>query len=209
MSYGHNLILCKIRQIMLRNLFIILGLLLSVSACSPTLDWRTVRADDLLYEALYPGKPSRAEKSIIFEGQKLTMTIEASKVDNSLYAVGVINIPKDIAQKFDANNLLKYLQTGMLSNLKNSSVPVEKTVTIKTAGQSSIDLNAKEWLIQGDGPDAKRRLLRFRIVQRNFPDGQIQIYQQSLLQGISGEVPLEKLIQTDGHEMFFSSFKPY
>ncbi len=199
----------QIRQIMLRNLFIILGLLLTVSACSPTLDWRTVRSNDLLYEALYPGKPSRAEKSIIFDGQKLTMTIEASKVDNSLYAVGVINIPKDISQKFDANGFIKYLQTGMLSNLKNSPAPIEKTVTIKTAGQSSIDLNAKEFLIQGDGPDAKKRLLRFRVVQRHFPDGQIQIYQQSLLQGISGEVPLEKLIQTDGHEMFFSGFKPY
>ena len=199
----------QIRQIMLRNLFIILGLLLTVSACSPTLDWRTVRSDDLLYEAMYPGKPSRAEKSISFGNQKLSMTIEASKVDNSLYAVGVINIPKDIAQKFDANSFLKYLQTGMLSNLKNSSTPVEKMVTIKTAGQSGIDLSAKEWLIQGDGPDAKRRLLRFRIVQRNFPDGQIQIYQQSLLQGLVGEASLEKLIQTDAHEMFFSGFKPY
>ena len=199
----------QIKQIMLRNLFIILGLLLSVSACSPTLDWRTVRSDDLLYEALYPGKPSRAEKSIIFDGQKMTMTIEASKVENSLYAVGVINVPKDISQKFDTNSLLKYLQAGMLSNLKNSSTPVEKTATIKTAGQSSIDLSAKEWLIQGDGPDAKKRLLRFRIVQRQFPDGQIQIYQQSLLQTISGEVSLEKMIQTDAHEMFFSGFKPY
>jgi hypothetical protein len=199
----------QIKQIMLRNLFIILSLLLGLSACSPTLDWRTVRADDLLYEALYPGKPSRAEKSIIFDGQKMTMTIEASKVENSLYAVGVINVPKDISQKFDTNNLLKYLQTGMLSNLKNSSVPVENTVTIKTAGQSSIDLSAKEWVIQGDGPDAKKRLLRFRIVQRQFPDGQIQIYQQSLLQTIDGEVSLEKMIQTDAHEMFFSGFKPY
>ncbi len=199
----------QIKQIMLRNLFIIFGLLLGLSACSPTLDWRTVRADDLLYEALYPGKPSRAEKTIIFDGQKMTMTIEASKVENSLYAVGVINIPKDISQKFDTNNLLKYLQTGMLSNLKNSSTPVEKTVTIKTAGQSSIDLSAKEWLIQGDGPDAKKRLLRFRIVQRQFPDGQIQIYQQSLLQTTNGEVSLEKMIQTDAHEMFFSGFKPY
>jgi hypothetical protein len=199
----------QIKQIMLRNLFIILSLLLGLSACSPTLDWRTVRADDLLYEALYPGKPSRAEKSILFDGQKMTMTIEASKVENSLYAVGVINVPKDISQKFDTNNLLKYLQTGMLSNLKNSSVPVENTVTIKTAGQSSIDLSAKEWVIQGDGPDAKKRLLRFRIVQRQFPDGQIQIYQQSLLQTIDGEVSLEKMIQTDAHEMFFSGFKPY
>jgi hypothetical protein len=194
---------------MLRNLFIILGLLLGVSACSPTLDWRTVRSDDLLYEALYPGKPSRAEKSVMFDGHKLTMTIEASKVENSLYAVGVINIPKDISQKFDANGFIKYLQTGMLSNLKNSPAPIEKTVTIKTAGQSSIDLSAKEFLIQGDGPDAKKRLLRFRIVQRQFPDGQIQIYQQSLLQTIGDEVPLEKLIQTDAHEMFFSGFKPY
>jgi len=193
----------------LRNLFIILGLLLTVSACSPTLDWRTVRSDDLLYEALYPGKPSRAEKSVMFDGHKLTMTIEASKVENSLYAVGVINIPKDISQKFDANGFIKYLQTGMLSNLKNSPAPIEKTVTIKTAGQSSIDLSAKEFLIQGDGPDAKKRLLRFRIVQRQFPDGQIQIYQQSLLQTIGDEVPLEKLIQTDAHEMFFSGFKPY
>ena len=199
----------QITKIMLRNLFIVLGLLLSVSACSPTLDWRTVRSDDLLYEALYPGKPSRAEKAVMFDGQKLTMTIEASRVENSLYAVGVINVPKDISQKFDTNGFLKYLQTGMLSNLKNSSEPIEKTVTIKTAGQSSIDLSAKEFLIQGDGPDAKKRLLRFRIVQRQFPDGQIQIYQQSLLQTISGEVPLEKLIQTDGHEMFFSGFKPY
>lgn len=199
----------QIKQIMLRNLFIILSLLLGVSACSPTLDWRTVRSDDLLYEALYPGKPSRAEKTIIFEGQKLTMTIEASKVDNSLYAVGVINIPKEISQKFDANSFLKYLQTGMLSNLKNSSAPIEKTVTIKTAGQSSINLSAKEWVIQGDAPDAKKRLLRFRIVERQFPDGQIQIYQQSLLQTITGDTPIEKLIHSDGHEMFFTGFKPY
>lgn len=199
----------QIKQIMLRNLFVILGLLLGLSACSPTLDWRTVRSDDLLYEALYPGKPSRAEKAMMFDGQKLTMTIEASKVENSLYAVGVINIPKDISQKFNTNAFVKYLQTGMLSNLNNSSVPIEKTVTIKTAGQSSIDLSAKEFLIQGDGPDGKKRLLRFRMVQRQFPDGQIQIYQQSLLQTLSGDAPLEKMIQTDAHEMFFSGFKPY
>jgi hypothetical protein len=199
----------QIKQIMLRNLSIIFGLLMGLSACSPILDWRTVRSDDLLYEALYPGKPSRAEKTIIFDGQKLTMTIEASKVDNSLYAVGVINIPKEISQKFDTNSFLKYLQTGMLSNLKNSPAPIEKAVMIKTAGQSSIDLSAKEFLIQGDGPDAKKRLLRFRILQRKFPDGQIQIYQQSLLQAMNAEASLEKMIQADGHEMFFSGFKPY
>jgi hypothetical protein len=199
----------QIKKIMLRNLFSIMALLLGVSACSPTLDWRTVRSDDLLYEALYPGKPSRAEKLIIFGDQKLTMTIEASRVENSLYAVGVINIPKDISQNFDTKTFLKHLEAGMLSNLKNSPAPIEKAVTIKTAGQSSVDLSAKEWVTQGDAPDAKKRLLRFRIVERQFPDGLIQVYQQSLLQTMSGDTPIEKLIQSDGHEMFFSGFKPY
>ena len=40
-----------------------LGILLLAAifgGCTPTFDWRTVRSDDLLYEALYPGKPSRA-----------------------------------------------------------------------------------------------------------------------------------------------------
>jgi hypothetical protein len=97
----------------------------------------------------------------------------------------------------------------MLSNLKNASAPVEKTAIIKTSGLDSINLTAKEFLIQGDGPDAKKRSLRFRVVQRQFPDGQIQIYQQSLLQTISSDVSIEKLIQTDAHEMFFSGFKPY
>jgi hypothetical protein len=46
-------------------------------------------------------------------------------------------------------------------------------------------------------------------VQRQFPDGQIQIYQQSILQAMSGDIALEKMIQTDGHEMFFSGFRPY
>lgn len=181
---------------------------LSLAACTPSLDWRTVRSDDLLYEALYPGKPSRAEKTVMFNNQKLTMTMEASRVNDTLFAVGVINIPAT-AKGIDLKALKDFLQNGMLSNLKTDQAPSPKTISVKTAGQPSYDLPAQEWVIQGLGPDGQQRLLRFRVVQRNLPDGQIQIYQQSILQSLKNNLAVEKILRSDEHDMFFTGFKPY
>jgi hypothetical protein len=193
---------------MLFKLFTSVVVGLSLVACTPSLDWRTVRSDDLLYEALYPGKPSRAEKAVMFNGQKLTMTMEASRVNDTLFAVGVINIPAT-AKGIDLKALKDFLQNGMLSNLKTDHAVTPTTISVKTAGQPSYDLPAQEWVIQGLGPDGQQRLLRFRVVQRNLPDGQIQIYQQSILQSLKNNLVIEKILRSDEHEMFFTGFKPY
>lgn len=198
----------QITHSMLFKLFSSILIGISLVACTPSLDWRTVRSDDLLYEALYPGKPSRAEKTVMFNSQKLTMTMEASRVNDTLFAVGVINIPAT-AKGIDLKALKDFLQNGMLSNLKTNQAPTPKTISIKTAGQPSYDLPAQEWVIQGLGPDGQQRLLRFRVVQRNLPDGQIQIYQQSILQSLKNNLAVEKILRSDEHEMFFTGFKPY
>ena len=198
----------QITHSMLFKLFTSVVVGLSLVACTPSLDWRTVRSDDLLYEALYPGKPSRAEKTVMFNGQKLTMTMEASRVNDTLFAVGVINIPAT-AKGIDLKALKDFLQNGMLSNLKTDHAVTPTTISVKTAGQPSYDLPAQEWVIQGLGPDGQQRLLRFRVVQRNLPDGQIQIYQQSILQSLKNNLAIEKILRSDEHEMFFTGFKPY
>ena len=198
----------QITHSMLFKLFTSVLVGLSLVACTPSLDWRTVRSDDLLYEALYPGKPSRAEKTMMFDGQKLIMTMEASRVNETLFAVGVINVPT-AAKAIDLKALKDFLQNGMLSNLKTEQKITPAIISIKTAGQPSYDLPALEWVIKGIGPDGRQRLLRFRVVQRNLPDGQIQIYQQSILQAIKGNTPTEKILRSDEHEMFFTGFKPY
>lgn len=198
----------QITHSMLLKLFTSILIGLSLTACTPSLDWRTVRSDDLMYEALYPGKPSRAEKTIIFNNQKLTMTMEASRVNDTLFAVGVINIPAT-AKTIDLKSLKDFLQNGMLSNLKTDQAVNPTMISVKTAGQPSYDLPAQEWLLQGLGPDGQQRLLRFRVVQRNLPDGQIQIYQQSILQVIKNNAPIEKILRSDEHGMFFTGFKPY
>ncbi|MFM6962052.1 MAG: hypothetical protein ACKOXE_05845 [Polynucleobacter victoriensis] len=193
---------------MLFKLFSSILIGISLVACTPSLDWRTVRSDDLLYEALYPGKPSRAEKTVMFNSQKLTMTMEASRVNDTLFAVGVINIPAT-AKGIDLKALKDFLQNGMLSNLKTDQATTPTTISVKTAGQPSYELPAQEWVIQGLGPDGQQRLLRFRVVQRNLPDGQIQIYQQSILQSLKNNLAVEKILRSDEHEMFFTGFKPY
>lgn len=198
----------QITHSMLFKLFSSILIGISLVACTPSLDWRTVRSDDLLYEALYPGKPSRAEKTVMFNNQKLTMTMEASRVNDTLFAVGVINIPAT-AKGIDLKALKDFLQNGMLSNLKTDQAPTPTTISVKTAGQPSYDLPAQEWVIQGLGPDGQQRLLRFRVVQRNLPDGQIQIYQQSILQSLKNNLAVEKILRSDEHEMFFTGFKPY
>ncbi|MFM6922090.1 MAG: hypothetical protein ACKOXZ_05155, partial [Polynucleobacter victoriensis] len=101
----------QITHSMLFKLFSSILIGISLVACTPSLDWRTVRSDDLLYEALYPSKPSRAEKTVMFNGQKLTMTMEASRVNDTLFAVGVINIPA-IAKGIDLKALKDFLQNG-------------------------------------------------------------------------------------------------
>jgi hypothetical protein len=192
---------------LIKRLLVAATLFASMTACTPTYDWRTVRSDDLLYEALYPGKPSRAEKSMLFQGHKLTMTMEAVKVKDALYAVGVIQLPPDLKSLNLSNDLMSFIQTGMLSNLKTNQDIVAKPIMIKTYQGES--LSASEWVVDGVGPDQQRRLMRLRLVQRTFPDGLVQIYQQSILQGLNHEPALEKILSSDEHSMFLTGFKPY
>ena len=177
---------------LINRLFSFLCLLLALSACTPTFDWRTVRSDDLMYEALYPGKPSRAEKTMLFQQHKLTMTMEAVKVKDGLYAIGVIQVPPELRSSTNMSHLLEFIQSGILSNLKAGQVTPHQTISINTSGQPAEKLPGKEWVVDGVGPD-----------------GQVLIYQQTILQTLSSNQDLEKTLSSDEHSMFLSGFKPY
>ena len=178
---------------------------LAIVSCTPKFDWRTVRADDLMYEALYPGKPSRAEKSIQFNGERLAMTMEAAKASQALYAIGSIHLAAN--QQVIVNDLIQYLQQGMLSNLKLDVPAASDMVTIKTAGQPSYALPAQSWHMVGVAPDGQKRSLKVWFVQRKLPDGQTWVYQVSVLQQLSNSD--NPLIHEEEQQMFFGGFKPY
>ena len=135
------------------------------------------------------------------------MTMEASKAGDALYAIGSIQLTAD--QKVDVNGLIEYLQQGMLANLKSDSgaSPKAEIVTIKTAGQPSYELPAQTWEILGSGPDGQQRFLKLLFVSRKLPDGQVLIYQVSVLQQLLGGA--DKKTNLEERDMFISSFKPY
>jgi hypothetical protein len=198
----------QIREKML-NQWIFRGLLaficLAIVSCTPKFDWRTVRSDDLMYEALYPGKPSRAEKVIQFQGERLVMTMEAAKAGQALYAIGSIHVAPN--QKVNVNELVQYLQQGMLANLK-AEAPIKSSIaTIRTAGQPSYALPAQNWALLGVAPDGQKRLLKLWLVQRTLPDGQVWVYQLSVLQQLSDAE--NQTVNEEEHVMFLSGFKPY
>lgn len=189
--------------------FIFKGLLsvacLAIVSCTPKFDWRTVRADDLMYEALYPGKPSRAEKAIQFNGERLVMTMEAAKAGDALYAIGSIHLAAN--QQVNVSDLVQHLQQGMLSNLKLDTPAVSHMVTVKTAGQPSYALPVQSWHMVGVAPDGQKRFMKIWFVQRKLPDGQTWVYQVSVLQQLSKSD--DPLIHEEEQTMFFGGFKPY
>lgn len=187
-------------------LFFASTLLLS---CSPIFDWRVVRSDDLLYEAMYPAKPTRAEKNIVVAGQQLTMTMEAAKASDALYAVGVIAIPAARVKEIEMPLLLKFLEQGMIANLRSSEVPNPELVSVKTAGSPAYELPARQWKLQGKGPDQLERVLRFRLLQRQLPDGQLMVYQVGVLQVVTSEYAMKSQSLDEQHQTFFNGFKPY
>ncbi|MGT2430995.1 hypothetical protein ACU4HD_24220 [Cupriavidus basilensis] len=81
-------------------------------ACSPRYDWRTIQSNEGAYAALYPGKPSGAAREVAIAGRKLPMTMDAARIDETLFAVGVVTLPADDAALRQA--ALESMQAGLL-----------------------------------------------------------------------------------------------
>ena len=61
----------------LRTRLLILSLACALAACTPTLDWRTVRPDGSGLEALFPCKPSAMERRVQLAGKMVSLTLQA------------------------------------------------------------------------------------------------------------------------------------
>jgi hypothetical protein len=68
-------------------------------------------------------------------------------------------------------------------------------------------LPAQNWALLGVAPDGQKRLLKLWLVQRTLPDGQVWVYQLSVLQQLSDAE--NQTVNEEEHVMFLSGFKPY
>ncbi|CAG9175356.1 hypothetical protein CURE108131_15530 [Cupriavidus respiraculi] len=173
-----------------------------VLACSPRYDWRTIQSSDGAYAALYPGKPTSAGRDVAIAGRRLPMTMEAARVGETLFAVGVVTLPSDDpAQRREA---LEAMQAGLLANLGGAATePVQtRAVTIMSAAQPAVPLPGVELRVAAvSAQDNSPRRMTARLVGTGT-----RVYQVVVLE--AGDAARDHR-QAEQIEQFLTGFHPF
>jgi len=184
----------------------------ALPACSPKLDWRTIKNDPLNYAALFPGKPQLIDRTLSYQDSQLKQFLQFVKVDDDIFAVLTTEIPVALTNEVVAiETLLKntILQQSILTNqsmppafnrVKESSAKAGPTNQQKQASQDYfLDL-----------PQAKR-VMRIRWIVRPISDGGLYLYQVSVVRAQSTTNPklsLESALEQESINIFFDEFRP-
>jgi DNA-binding NarL/FixJ family response regulator len=170
--------------------------------CSPKFDWRVVQSNQGAYSAMYPGKPTSATRDIEVAGKRLPMTMQAARVDDTLFAVGVIALGHDDAEL--RAQALAVMQSGLLANLQDAAAaaPTVRTVALTSATQPPVALQGVELEASGTtSQDHTPRRLTARLVAVGA-----HAYQAVVLE--SGN-DARKPKPQEQIEQFFSGFHPF
>jgi hypothetical protein len=143
------------------RLLFLSAVLVGLSACSPTYDWREVHGSDAPYVALLPGKPVSHSRPIDLDGIALTMSMTAAQVEGRTFAIGSARLP-DAAQ---APKALQAMKTAMVRNI-SGTITREQASTL--AGQAPvIDVEATGTPPSRDGQSKPALLLVARFVAKD------------------------------------------
>ena len=84
-------------------------------ACTPEYNWREIKNLGDGYQVMLPAKPITATREINLDGAKVTMTVSAAQVNDTLFSVGTVTLPADSsAQRAGA---LAAMRAQMVRNL--------------------------------------------------------------------------------------------
>jgi len=176
--------------------------LLALAGCSPRYDWRTIVSNDGQYAAMYPDKPTSAARDVTIAGRKLPMRMEAARIDNTLFAVGVVTLPGDDAEL--RREALASMQSGLVANLgAHPDTPARsRPVTIMSAAQPPVALDGVEVSVAGVSPqDKSPRRLTARLVASGA-----RVYQAVVLEAGDAARDTRQAEQVD---QFLTGFHPF
>jgi hypothetical protein len=115
----------------------------SLSACSPTYNWRDYNSPDAPYRVMFPAKPATYTRKIDLDGMQVNMTMTAAEVEDTMFAVGSAQAP-DAAH---AQAALQAMKNALIRNI-GAKVTSEKSAASSATNASgtsqgaSIDVEA-------------------------------------------------------------------
>lgn len=183
----------------------VLATFLVLLGCSPKLDWRAVQSPQERYTALFPGKPEKLERKIPYQGQEFSQTLEAVKIDDDIYSISSIQLLPTQASL--ASSLTEQLQSNLLDRAKASGGTVDALeATFQTSARQRLPV--KDYFITLKANGNSSQAMRVRWITRAAPNGDIWIYQISILHTNSNEADVKTFFSKDAYENFFSDFSP-
>ena len=189
-----------------------LGLVLSLCACTPQYDWRTVRVEQQAYTALFPAKPQHLERQINYLGTNFNQALEVVKVADTIYSITTIQVPPNLISS--ARGLIAQLKAALFSQALLDIAQPTAVAGFYQLANSPIRISTEDYFLMMKPIDGINRVMRVRWVIRNTPGLGLQIYQQSLLMPIpkkSASINSEALLSRlddDNAAPFFADFHP-
>lgn len=74
-----------------------LGVLMSLLACSPALNWRSVRIDDLSLQATLPCKAERTSRQVPWAGQAVDMNLVGCEARSAMWTIASVALPENMS----------------------------------------------------------------------------------------------------------------
>jgi len=164
--------------------FLLIGVGIVLTACSPKYNWREVHGDKLPFTVLMPDKPSSFSRRIDLNGTTVEMTMTAAEIDGVTFAVGAAQMA-DAAQTPAA---LQAMRSALLNNI-NGKQQAESVPGQQHPADNTLELVA-------DGVAGKRQLQLIARLQARDK----RIY-QVLIIGPRDQMTAENIA------MFFTSFR--
>ena len=160
-------------------------MLAAMAACSPSHDWREVRAEGDTLTALFPCRPERRERDVPVAGARLKMAMAACAVERTTYAVAFVDVtdPEAVARALDA------LREAAVANIGGAPARITPFVLAGTTPNA----RSGRLLVDGRLPDGTM----VREHAAFFVRG-LRLYQASVV----GVAPAPEAVET-----FFSGMK--
>ena len=89
--------------------------LFALAACSPTFNWREVRAESVSLKAMLPCKPDKAARSVPMAGRQVELKVVGCEAGGGTFAL----LAGDIVDPLRAGEVLAQWRTATLANMRN------------------------------------------------------------------------------------------
>lgn len=157
-------------------------LILLLSGCTPTHDWREIHGDSAPYTVLLPAKPTSQTRQINLSDMPMTMTMTSTEVDHVTYAVGSVAV----ADPATAKKTMLAMKVALVAHIDGAVV---KERAVDNSDDSQIDLEAT------GSPKGESRLVAARFVAHD------KFAYQAIVTGPT------KFVSRDNVDTFMTSFK--